>query len=451
MLYLALAHLMFRKSQGALFVTCLLAAGMGYYYGGIFLPRARALLAAHSVGGGYAFGADFYPIWLTARECLRQRRDPYSPETTGEIQVGLFGHELNGSTPGNPAAEYRAFFYPASVALFGSLLAWLPFATARIVLAALLLPVLAISVLLWSKAVGWKGSPPALAIFIFLTFSSYPAMEGLYAEQAGLIVGFLLAATMVALMENHQRIAGCLLALAAMKPQASLLVIAYLLLWALSKWAERRKFALALLLTMALLLLGPMLVWPAWIAGWFHVLLQYHKYSRPPLLPDLFGSYFGAGLTVFVLAAALKLAWSRRRESPASLQFGFTISVLLAVTTITLLPEHAVYDHIILLPGIMLVIRYWRELWQRSAAARGTLALSAAAFFWPWLAALVLVVFRVFGSHLVDAAPFLPLRTAAALPFIVLALLYVISTQKEGRTVVVPEWPRAESRPTFPG
>jgi len=429
---------MFRKSQSALFITCLLAAGMGYYYGGVFLPRAREVRVAHSADGGYSFGTDFYPIWLVSRECLRQRVDPYSPEITRRIQVGLFGRTFGRVNPGDPSSDYRAYSYPAFVAFFGVLLAWLPFVAARAVLAGLLLALVGVSVFLWAKAISWSTSPLALTIFMVLTFSSYAVLEGLYAEQAGLIVGFLLAGAMAALMQNHLRTAGCLLALAAMKPQVSLLLTVYLLLWSLSKWKERRRFGLALLSTLGLLFLGPLVVWPNWIAGWLQVLLHYHDYSRPPLLPDLFGSYLGGGLTVFAIMGALKLAWNNRRVSPASPQFGVTISVLLAVTTVTLLPEHAVYDHIILLPGIMMVIRFWRELWERNAVARWTLVVGAAAFLWPWIAALFLIVLHTLGSHLVDAMPFLPLRTAAAVPFIVLALLYVVSTQKERRAVVAP-------------
>ena len=88
----------------ALAILC--AACMVYYHLGIFVPRAIEVRAGQGFGNGYSFGADFYPIWRTSREVLHHHCDPYAPEMTRQIQIGLFGRSLD---PRNPAAspEYR--------------------------------------------------------------------------------------------------------------------------------------------------------------------------------------------------------------------------------------------------------------------------------------------------------------------------------------------------------
>ena len=411
------------KSAAILILSVLLAAGMSYYYFGLFLPRVQSARAVQNLASGYAFGADFYPIWLTSRECLQGRHNPYDSQVTREIQRGLFGRTMSRAIPGDPPSDYRAFSYPAFVSLLGVSVAWLPFAGARMVVALLLAFLNGASVFLWTGALRWKVSRSSLIVIVILVFSSYPVLEGLYAGQIGLFVGFLMAAVFFALNQDSQYTAGALLALTTMKPQVSMLLILYLLLWAGADWKRRRTFALTFLITAAALFCAPLPIWPHWPLDWVHTLLNYGNYSRPPLLPDLFGPYAGTVLTILLLAIAFRLAWKNRRVPPSSPEFALTVAVLLALTVLILLPEHAVYDHVILLPGIILVIRHWHVIWQRSAVVRSTLAIAAAAFFWPWMAALFVGIAYVVAPQQASALMLVPLRTAAAIPFLVLGIL----------------------------
>src|ERR1700690_4516377 len=109
------------------------AAAMVYYHLALFMPRVLEVSATRNLAGGYAVGNDFYPVWLTSREWLRERRDPYSAEVTREIQQGLFGRPLDPRIPTDPLTDYRTFAYPA----FSDLLFWpaaeFPFPVVRVV------------------------------------------------------------------------------------------------------------------------------------------------------------------------------------------------------------------------------------------------------------------------------------------------------------------------------
>jgi len=50
-----------------------------------------------------------------------------------------------------------------------------------------------------------------LTALILLTLSSYAVLEGLFAEQLGLLVGFLLAASLAALVRERLFLSGSLL------------------------------------------------------------------------------------------------------------------------------------------------------------------------------------------------------------------------------------------------
>jgi hypothetical protein len=422
-------HASSRLAVIALGLALVGAASMLYYHLGLFMPRVLEVRAAKGLGNGYAFGDDFYPIWLTVRQWRLENRDPYSTEMTRAIQTGLFGRALDAHNPTDPPVDYREFAYPA----FTELLFWptaaAEFPTLRIVLAVLLTFLTAASVWLWMLALKWRVPPAWFAVFVVLTLCNYPVLEGLFADQPGLIVGFFLASSALALRQDRLLLAGTLLSLTLIKPQMTLLAAAYLLLWSL---ADRRRARFWMgFLAMLLLLTGASLwIWPHWVAQWSSVLLGYHRYAPPPLVslvpgPTL-GPYVGPVAIVGSLVSAVWLAWRNRRTSVESPDFWLTLSLLLAITSVALLPGQAIYDHVILIPGILLLLRYWRELRNAGRVPHTLLMLGAILLCWPWVAALALIAVRpwLITGHFESTAAFsLPIRTAVSLPFAVLALL----------------------------
>ena len=337
---------------------------MAYYHLFIFVPRALEVRVAQGYGNGYSFGADFYPIWLTSREGLRHHRDPYSPEMTRQIQIGLFGRPIDANAPVAPV-DYRAFAYPAFTDILLWPLALLPFPAVRVILALILAVVTALSIVLWLRALHLRAGLATLTTIILLTLSSYAVLEGLFADQMGLLVGFLLAAALAALVSQRLLLSGSLFAVTLIKPQMILLLAAYLLLWSLAQWRTRWRFVAGFFFVSALLLASSLLVWPGWIHEWLRIMFGYRHYSTPPLVSYLLANQLGSRLGPLVIAAlllsALALAYRMRHASPDSARFAWTTSFLLAITTISLLPGHAVYDHVVLLPGVILLALSWRD------------------------------------------------------------------------------------------
>jgi hypothetical protein len=429
-----------------LLLAALLAGGMGFYYFGLFLPHSQAVRKESAAADGYFWGDDFYPIWLTAHECLAHSCDPYSAESTRKIQIGLFGRALNAGNPGDPPSDYRAFSYPAFVDVICFPLAWLSFPAARAILAFVLPLLSAASVVLWSKALRWNAAPAILLVFVLLTWLSYPGLEALFAQQFGLISAFLLASSVAALVFNRQGLAGCLLALATIKPQMCALLVLCLAMWAFSNLRQRWRFARGFAATLAALAFSAMLTRPGWIGDWLNVLLHYSDYSRPPLLAGFAGPLFGRILILLAIAAAIAFAWRVRQLPVTSPLFTLAMAILLALTVVTLLPEHAVYDHALLLPGIMIIVRYWRRLWSGGTTLRITMALAAGALAWQWIAAgAVVTAWAIFPGHLA-ALLFLPIRTAAAVPFVVIGILLLTKRIVQSSIVVMDEPGRVQQQ-----
>lgn len=408
---------------------------MLYYHEGIFMPGVLAVRAATGLGHGYSFGNDFYQVWLTARKCVPERCDVYSPEMTREIQMGLYGRLLDSRIPTDPV-DRRIFPYPA----FTDLLFWpasqLPFEVVRIALVPILAVLVVTTILMWLRAFAWRLHWPWIVALVLLVLTSYPALEGLYAGQLGLIVGFLLASSVLALQRGRLLLAGVLLALSTIKPQTTVLVILYFLLWSFADWPRRSRFLAGLFSTMFLLMGASLAVWPHWIISWLNTLVAYHGYTTPPLVKEILldplGSYasrFARLITAVLIVVALVLSWRNRRAALDSIQFWRTFSLLLAITTIAILPGQAVYDHLILLPGILLLLRYWRELRASGRIQRILMTVGAIVLFWPWAAAFGLIAVRplLTPQYFFSRAVFyLPIRTAASIPFAVLALLVYV-------------------------
>jgi hypothetical protein len=415
----------------ALILALVGAGSMLYYQFGLFLPRVQRASAARHLAGEYSFGNDLFPIWLTSRRWLHDGLDPYGPVLTREIQIGLFGRPLDSQFPTDPPNDYRRFAYPA----FTDLLLWpvseIPFRTLRAAWVALLAALLATAVVFWARALSWHLSRTSLVLVLLLTLCSYPELEGFYAGQPGLLVGFLLAASLLALVRNRPLLAGTLMALATIKPQMVLLAIVYLFLWTANDWRRRGAFTLAFLATMSLLIAAPLAILPRWIQSWASVIQGYPRYSKPPLASELLGSTLGSHIgrpaIAILLIAALWLAWRGRAAAIGSYEFWLTLSIQLSITVVALLPGQAVHDHVILLPGIFLLTCRWEE-WSSSWILRALLVGLAVLIVVPWFASLILIVLRPlltdeqFYSKGVFA---LPLRTAAAFPFVVLGALFL--------------------------
>jgi hypothetical protein len=423
------------RLRSALLLAFLFAIAMGYYHLKIFLPRAQGIYAAKGLGNGYFFGGDFYPIWLTSKEWRLHRLDPYSSTMTKSIQTGLFGRALDARNPNDPPLKYREFSYPAFVDILALPSTWFEFPVVRIAGATIIFVMTVAGIVVWMGILELRFSLALWTIVIILTLFSYPVLEGIAAVQVGLAVSFLLAASLAMLRKGLELSAGCLLALTTIKPQMTMLVIGCLLVWALSEWRQRWRFAVGLVSGAAVLSLSAAFISTSWFSQWLHVLLGYGRYSQPSLPIYLFGTQLGKVFSVVLLGGAAILTWQIRHVQAKSFEFTLSIASLLTIGVVVLLPGQAVYDHILLLPGVLLLLIKDKPA-LRTGVARVILALTATAIAWQWIAAVAVVAVSFFAANLSDTWTLLPIRTAASVPFAVLVCLGLLLRAETSRLLI---------------
>lgn len=422
---------MLSRNNLAFAASVVLTAGMVGYYLHIFLPRVRTTRAALHIT--FFYGEDLYPYWSGTRELFAHGVSPYSEQATREIQVAVYGRPLD---PQNPyERDQHRFSYPLYVAFLMAPVAWLPFSFVR-VLAAIVLPLSTLlGIVLWQRGFHLNLKSRQLAIAGILTLSSYPLLNGMFALQLSSIVFLCLAACCWCLEKRRFALAGIYLALSTIKPQLVLLGILFLSLWTTGKWGERKNLLKAFLLTMAVLLMASISLLPTWPGDWLRTIIAYRHYTVPPLAQHILGKITGTILTFFLLAVAAWLWWKVRRDEVSSRDFAMALSFTLAASVVTIPTGDSVYDHVLILPGVLLLILSWRELLSCSRVARILLLLTAAVFVWQWTAGTVVCVIDLIWPGLIRSPYVLssPLRTQPSMPFAVLALLAITMFARGGR------------------
>jgi len=395
---------------------------MWFYVQHVLIPHQQAEAVRDGIPRGNL--SDLYPRWLGARELLLHGRDPYGADVTKEIQAGYYGRQLDPALPHDPKDE-QGFAYPVYVVFLLAPTITLPFAIVQTGFRWLLIALTLASVLLWLRTLRWKVSVQAAAILLVLTIGSFPVLQGIKLQQLSLLVAGLIAMSAMLLVEGHLLFAGVLLALATIKPQLAMPVVAWLLLWALSDWPRRRNFWWGLSGAMAALAGGAEYMLPGWFGRFREAIVAYRRYNQgaDSVLDILITPLWGKWLVILIVMALALVAW-RRRDAVAESLVHSRVTVLILAATVVIIPKASPYNQVLLLPGILLLLRQLRELWSRGRIERGLVAICGLTLFWPWLAALALLTASVFlPAESIQRAWALPLYTNVAVPIAVLALL----------------------------
>jgi hypothetical protein len=411
----------------ALLLLALVAAASMCLYWSRYVDAVHATLAS-SPGLKPKALTDLYPSWYAPRELLLHHRDPYGAQVNRELQIAYYGKELDPSRPEERRDQQR-FVYPLYFIFLVGPLAWMPFHTARVIFFWSLAACAALNVFLWLRFLRMRRlSLPAIAALFALVMTSIPVLQNLSILQPFLLPACFIAGAAAAVVSERLFLAGALLAVATVKPQISLLPLAWFALWVCSDWKRRRSVCLGFTATLATLILASEWLLPSWLMRYPAVLSAYAAYTKATsFLGLLLPSPLYWLVAILALVTVGEFCWRVRHVSADSAAFAIALSFAL-VLTVSIVPTAVQpFNHVLLLPAVLLTIRYWRELRNGSALTRVATSVFCLCAFLPWLLAIVAI-----SKPLTPNSDWLlkiwsvPLAASMALPFAAFGVLILL-------------------------
>jgi hypothetical protein len=380
------------------------------------LPRVVYGLTSHPETLKTRALTDLYPRWYGTRELLLHHRDPYGVEVSHEIQIAFYGNVLDPSRPGEPRDQQR-FAYPLYVVFLLAPTVHMDFHTVRLVVWWFLAAVTVLNLLAWLRFFRLHLSPPALATLFAMVLSSIPVMEGVHLLQLALLVSCFISAAALSVISGQLFLAGALLALSTIKPQLSVLPIAWFVLWTLGDFRQRRSLLAGFAATLTALILASEYLLPGWFLRYPSALRAYAGYtSARSLLGVLFPSTVSWLVSLFVLFIAAAFCWRVRRQPANSLAFAIAFGFAAALTVSIVPSVLAPFNHLLLLPVVLLMILHGKDLWRTNPATRLACVIFCGFGILPWflVLGLALIPSKAEQSWLLTSAP---LSASLALPF----------------------------------
>lgn len=402
----------------------LLSASMWIWVQAIAIPHQQVEAAERSAPRGNL--SDLYPRWLGTRELLLRHRDPYSAEVTRDIQIGYYGRALDPTRPNDPK-DQQAFAYPIYVVLLLAPTVSFPFAIVHRIVFWLFAALTAVTVPLWLSTLGWRLSKTAVGILILLTLSCLPSIQGLKLQQLSVLVAALIAVALYAVSRAHYVTAGVLLALATIKPQLVFLLLLWLCIWIAGNLRERKGLLVSFGASMLILVLAGEFLLPGWITEFRRAMQDYYQYTGGgrSVLDVVLSPVWGRVTSAVLISVLLLVGWRSRHALQSSRVFQWSICFVLA-TTLLVIPTFALYNQLLLLPGVMMAIRAILKLWQKSRFSRFFCCIATLSLAWPFLSAACLVITLAFLPRAtVQKAWGLPFYPSFAIPITIYALLLV--------------------------
>ncbi len=319
--------------------------------------------ANYRMANQFPGGNDFLPRWVGARAWLQRGQSPYDPQVTQEAQRLIYGR------PADPQAgeDIAHFAYPLPAMLFFAPSGLLPYGQARAVWMTVIEICLVLLAIIGMSLSHWRPRLWLQAVLLLFVVLSYHGLRTVIAGQFAALEAVLMTGSLLAIQRRQDPLAGVLLGLSIAKPQMPVLLIPFVLLWAVR--SGRLSVAGWTIATGAGLIGLSIALIPDWPLQWLRQLLEYPSYTvvGPPIsvlagvIPEV--QTAATLILAFMLLAYLIWEWlqaSIRQERG----FQWTAAVTITVTNLVAL-RTATTNFVVLFPALILVFAAWHERWGR--------------------------------------------------------------------------------------
>ena len=331
--------------------------------GSIFLWAALSALFYMTWTHG-ADHRDFYPRWAGARLALFEHQDPYSLESTRQIQLELYGRELPDGV------DQQGFAYPAQL-----IVELLPFwFIGNVEVATAVWQGLSVLGVIWIAVLlhGVQEKIPFPLLLCMLIWQ-YPILM-IFQGQVTVLPLAAFGIGYWAYLQRRDHLAGFVLAFGLVKPELMLLPLAAFIYLALRE--RRWAFLTSLFLSEVALFLSSVVIAGWWVPGWISAVNRYAQYAQTSWAPGIVGEIHPS-LTILLLLLIGLILLKLRHESRVLLSCSIPLGMLLFPQT--------------LIWGLTLLVAPLVLLWKRTSRwgifgvwAAGWLLILTSPWQWGW-------------------------------------------------------------------
>lgn len=303
--------------------------------------------------------SDLQPVRIGIQTTLRGE-DPYSDQTTRQIQLAYYGHPVSPSSHTNQ----MAYVYPPHTAVVLAFLAPFQWQASRLIFLALALSLTLITVPVWIHVSGARWAASSTLLAVLGVMASWPTLWALRLQQPTLLVAALVALASLLMIKDRESVAqtgsdtgaALLLALATIKPQ----LIAVLTIWLIIRAVSLRRPRFLVVFAAATLLLlgaGEYLV-PHGLTHWLQAGTHLAQTDQQTTFTLLLGDWPGRFANLTLAAFVTLYLWNIRAARSRSPEFASAISVALAAT-VALMPTGPamIYNQVLLVPGCFFLLQ----------------------------------------------------------------------------------------------
>jgi hypothetical protein len=305
-------------------------------------------------------GTDFLVHWLGTRAYFTEGISPYSDQVAVQIQNMVYGRT---ALPGEHELRVAYPFY--SVILFFPLALIQDFTVARAVWMTILEIGLIALTLVSIQCTTWRPKNWMMILLLVFSLLWYHGLRSLINGNVVILIALGVAGAFYAIKNKYDEMAGVLLALTTIKPQVVLLVVLYVLIWAI--FQRRYRIIAWFFITMALMVACATLLIPDWIMQNLREVMRYPGYNPPGTPASALATWFpalgpriGTIISLAVIVIMIVEWWlARHQEYRHFLWTGCLTLALSAWSGIQTDPG----NFIMMMPAVILFFAILAERW----------------------------------------------------------------------------------------
>ncbi len=325
-------------------------------------------------------GNDFLVHYVGTRSLIFDDLSPYSDQVALRIQTAAYGHPAQGVEH-----ELRVAYPLYSVFLFAPFSMISDYDVARAAWMTVLEMALVALALLTLSLLDWRPSLMVQALILLFSLIWYHAFRGVINGNAVILVALLITMVFSYLKSGQDELAGFLLALTTIKPHLVIVIIGYIIFWAV--YQKRWKLLAWFFGTLAALVSLAWLIIPNWIYQNIWEVLRYPAYNPAGTLAaaltewfPAYGVLFNYGIALILGLLLLRESWNSRNGKYCHfLWTGLLIMVFSQWIGIQTDPG----NFVILFPGLILILANIVKKWERQGTLISIIYLFVL-FVLPW-------------------------------------------------------------------